>query len=91
MIKVAFFDTKSYDKPSFEKYGKDHGLEIKFFETKLTEDTAELAKGFDGVCIFVNDTASAPVIDKLHAFGVSPLQYKNALHTPIVPDPHNAN
>ena len=70
MIKVAFFDTKSYDKPSFEKYGKEHGLEIKFFETKLTEDTAELAKGFDGVCIFVNDTASAPVIDKLHALGV---------------------
>jgi len=69
-MKVAFFDTKPYDKPSFEKFGKEHGVHFKFFETKLTEDTAELANGYDGVCIFVNDTASAPVIDKLYALGV---------------------
>lgn len=69
-MKVAFFDAKGYDKPSFERYGKEHGVEYKFFETKLTEDTAELAKGFDGVCIFVNDTANAAVIDKLYDIGI---------------------
>ena len=26
MIKVAFFDAKAYDKPSFEHYGIDHLL-----------------------------------------------------------------
>ena len=69
-MKIAFFDAKGYDKPSFERYGKEHGVTYKFFETKLTEDTAELAKGFDGVCIFVNDTANAAVIDKLHEMGI---------------------
>ena len=40
MIKVAFYDTKEYDRPSFELYGKLHNVEYKFLETKLTEDTA---------------------------------------------------
>lgn len=69
-MKIAFFDTKPYDKPSFEKFGADRGIEFKFFETKLNKDTAELASGFDGVCVFVNDTVNAPVIDKLCELGV---------------------
>lgn len=64
-MKFAFFDTKPYDKPAFEKYGAEKGIEFKYFETKLNEDTAELARGFDGVCVFVNDTVNAKVIDKL--------------------------
>jgi len=64
-MKIAFFDTKPYDKPSFERYGNKNGIEFKFFETKLNEDTAELARGFDGVCVFVNDTVNAQVIDRL--------------------------
>ena len=66
MIKVAFFDTKAYDKPSFEHY-----IEFKFMETKLNETTAELAKGCDAVCVFVNDSVNAEVIDKLYEQGVS--------------------
>ena len=44
MIKVAFYDTKEYDKPSFEQYGKQHNIEFRFLETKLNEDTAEMAR-----------------------------------------------
>ena len=69
-MKIAFFDTKPYDKPSFEKFGEASGIEFKFFETKLNADTAGLAEGFDGVCAFVNDTLDADVIDKLHELGV---------------------
>ena len=69
-MKIAFFDTKPYDKPSFEKFGQENGVEFKFFETKLNEDTAELAHGFDGVCVFVNDTVNADVIDQLYSMGV---------------------
>ena len=47
-MKIAFFDAKPYDKPSFEKYGQEKGIKFKYFETKLNEDTVELAKGFDG-------------------------------------------
>jgi Lactate dehydrogenase and related dehydrogenases len=70
MIKVAFYDTKEYDKPPFEHYGTAHGLEFKFLETKLNEDTVELAKGCDVVCVFVNDTVDAAVIEKLYEYGV---------------------
>lgn len=64
-MKIAFFDAKPYDKPSFEKYGNEYGVKFKYFETKLNEDTVDLAQGYDGVCAFVNDTVNAAVIDRL--------------------------
>ncbi|MBP3540613.1 MAG: 2-hydroxyacid dehydrogenase [Clostridia bacterium] len=69
-MKIAVFDTKPYDRPGFEALGEKKGIQFKFLEPKLSEDTVELARGFDGVCIFVNDTANAAVIDKLHEMGV---------------------
>ena len=77
-IKIAFFDTKPYDRPSFEKYGEANNVSFKFFEAKLNEDTAELAHGFDGVCAFVNDTVDAAVIDRLESLGVSVLALRCA-------------
>ena len=70
MIKVALYDTKAYDRPSFEHYGSLHDIQYKFLETKLNEDTADLAKGCDAACVFVNDTVNAAVIDKLYENGV---------------------
>ena len=69
-MKIAFFDTKPYDKPSFDKFGAEKGIKFKYFETKLNEDTVDLAHGFDGVCVFVNDTVNAAVIDRLAEMGV---------------------
>lgn len=69
-MKIAIFDTKPYDIPGFEKYAKESGLTLKFFETKLSADTVNLAAGFDGICIFVNDKADREVIDKLYEYGV---------------------
>ena len=69
-MKLAFFDAKPYDKPGFDAHATDTGLEIKYFETKLNEDTVSLAKGFDGVCVFVNDTVNAKVVDALYEMGV---------------------
>ena len=70
-MKIAFFDTKPYDKPSFETCGREHGITLKFLEAKLNEDTVELARGCDGVCVFVNDTVNAAVIDRLCELGIS--------------------
>jgi len=69
-LRIAFFDAKPYDKPSFEEGARDKGYLIKYFETKLNEDTLELAAGFDVVCVFVNDTVNAAVIDRLYEMGV---------------------
>ena len=70
MIKIAFFDTKEYDRKSFDEYEKAGEIEFKYLDTKLNEDTAGLAKGCDVVCVFVNDTVNATVIDKLEEYGV---------------------
>ena len=78
MIKVAFYDTKPYDKPSFEHYGELHGVRFKYLETKLCEDTADLAKGCDAVCVFVNDTVNAAVIDRLYELGIKLIALRSA-------------
>ena len=69
-MKISFFDTKPYDVSSFEKFDGESGLTFKYFETKLTRDTCDLAIGSDAVCIFVNDTADSSVIDRLAELGV---------------------
>jgi len=69
-MKLAFFDAKPYDKPAFDQYAAEADIKIKYFETKLNEDTVELATGADAVCIFVNDTVNAAVIDRLCEIGV---------------------
>lgn len=77
-MKIAFFDAKPYDKPSFDYYGEQYGVTFKYFETKLNADTVDLAKGCDGVCVFVNDTVDAAVIDSLNALGVKMLALRCA-------------
>ncbi len=77
-MKIAFFDTKPYDKPSFDRYGEQYGVSFKYFETKLNADTVDLAQGYDGVCVFVNDTVDATVIDRLSAMGVRMLALRCA-------------
>lgn len=69
-MKFAFFDTKPYDIPSFEKYGKENDITFKFYETHLNEDTVGLARGCDGICVFVNDTVNAEIVDELCSLGV---------------------
>ena len=69
-MKIAFFDAKPYDIPGFDRYAADTGLQIKYFETKLNEDTVSLAAGFDGVCVFVNDTVNETVVNRLYELGI---------------------
>ena len=78
MIKVAFFDAKAYDKPSFEQYGSLHNIRFKYLETKLNEDTVDLAKGCSAVCVFVNDTVNAAVINQLYDYGVRLIALRSA-------------
>ena len=78
MIQVAFFDAKAYDKPSFEQYGSLHDIRFKYLEAKLNEDTADFAKGCEAVCVFVNDTVNAAVIEKLYEYGVRLIALRSA-------------
>lgn len=78
MISVAFYDAKAYDRPSFEHYGSLNDIQFRFLETKLNEDTVELAKGCEAVCVFVNDAVSKTVIDRLYELGVRLIALRSA-------------
>lgn len=69
-MKLAFFDAKTYDIPGFDRYAVPAGIEIKYYEPNLNRDTVSLANGFDAVCVFVNDTVDAVVVEKLYKMGV---------------------
>ncbi len=70
MQKILFFDTKEYDKKLFDEYNQNYHYEIKYLETKLNEETAPLAQGYDAVCIFVNDRADKETLRILKDCGV---------------------
>ncbi len=70
MLNFAVFDAREYDRPGLEKYSKGKNISFKYYETKLNPDTVRLAKGYDGVVVFVNDNVNAEVIDKLCQYGV---------------------
>lgn len=69
-MKIAFFDTKSYDKEFFQAANRDFKFEIKFLETHLSLDTAIFAQGCEVACIFVNEKVDANLINELHRLGV---------------------
>lgn len=68
MKKIAFFDMKPYDLEWFDKLNTEY--EIDYYSEKLTYLTARLAKGYDGVIAFVNDTLNSKTINQLYEFGV---------------------
>ena len=76
MKKIAFFDTKPYDRTYFDKYGKNY--EITYFEEKLNHHTAKITEGFDGVCAFVNSNINKMAVERMHERGVKILAMRCA-------------
>lgn len=68
--KIVFFDSKDYDRESFETVNKSFGFETVYYKDRLSLSTVSLANGADAVCVFVNDECDANVIDALAAKGV---------------------
>ena len=75
--KVAFFDTKPYDKESFERQNNGR-YEIRYFETRLTAAALPLADGCDAACAFVNAEIDRAVVEGLVARGVKVLAMRPA-------------
>ncbi|HLV67016.1 MAG TPA: 2-hydroxyacid dehydrogenase [Polyangiaceae bacterium] len=69
-MKMAMFDTHAYDRTAFEAANAAFGHAITFFDLRLTEDTAPLARGHDCVCCFVADRLNADALEALHRDGV---------------------
>jgi len=69
-MKIAVFSTKPYDEQYLLKHNQERGHDIMFFETALNHKTTDLTKGFDVVCVFVNDKLDARTLNKLKSNGV---------------------
>lgn len=66
---VTIFSSHAFEKATLSAaLGDAHHLH--FLTPCLSADTVPLAAGSEAVCLFVNDDASAPVLEKLAALGV---------------------
>jgi len=70
MMTVAVFDTKPYDRGPLQRAAAETGVEWRFLEFRLTQQTAPLAQGAQAVCVFVNDQLDGPCLEVLAAQGV---------------------
>ena len=65
-MKILFYGTKKYDEQFFHALLPQYpGIEIRFTDTNIHEETAPLAKGYDAVCAFVNSDLGTNVIQCL--------------------------
>lgn len=70
MNKIAFFDTKPYDKIYFDALKANYGIEIEYFESRLSRRTAVMAKGSRAVVAFVNDIIDEQALRTLRSCGI---------------------
>lgn len=77
-MRVAFFSAHRFDRPFFDEANRTHGHELRYFESRLTTDTAALASQFAAVCAFVNDRLDAPVLDTIAAGGTRLIALRSA-------------
>lgn len=77
-MKIAFYATKPYDRIWFEPLARKYGFSIHFIELPCNEDTVFLAKGYDAICVFVNDKVNAKMIDALYDMKVKAILLRSA-------------
>jgi D-lactate dehydrogenase len=77
-MNILFFSSKAYDKEFFTQQNQQWGFKLHFLEVPLTPTTAQLAGGYEVVCVFVNDTVSAPVLEELARQGIKLLALRCA-------------
>ena len=76
--RIAFFDTKPYSAQTFNEANEGYGYRFKYFPNRLDADTVAMAKGFQVVCAFVNDSIDKTVVDALVEQGVGLLALRCA-------------
>jgi D-lactate dehydrogenase len=69
-MNIAVFSTRPYDREFLDQANSKAAHTLTYFEPRLTEATAPLVTGFDGICVFVNDVVNADVLEMLAHQGV---------------------
>lgn len=68
-MKVAVFNTKSYDRQFLSEAAKNTEVELDFFKVQLSEETYKIAEGYEALCVFVNDRLHRDMLKELAANG----------------------
>jgi D-lactate dehydrogenase len=68
-MRVAFFSTQKYDRDFFLKENDRFNFDLVFFEVHLKQETLELTKGYEAICVFVNDKIDQSMLKELHKNG----------------------
>ncbi|NIS78956.1 MAG: 2-hydroxyacid dehydrogenase [Anaerolineales bacterium] len=76
--KIAFFDTKPYDKEFFSRTNRECGFHITFLENHLTSETVPLTKGFNIICVLVNDFLDGHIVGELLRNGIELIALRSA-------------
>ncbi|GAA4334635.1 NAD(P)-dependent oxidoreductase [Flaviaesturariibacter amylovorans] len=76
-MRVLFYSSRKHELPVLQR-GCPIEIEAIFCEDRLTEATAHLAGGYDAICLFTSDDASAGVVEKLAAEGVRYIALRSA-------------
>lgn len=70
-MKILFYDTKPYDRDSFERVLPRYtDISVDFLNTDISLQTSKLAAGYDAVCVFVASDLSAETVNSLAGCGV---------------------
>jgi len=77
-MNVAFFGSRTYEPPFFDRANADGRHQITYLEPRLAPETATLAAGHEGVCVFVNDELSAEVVERISGHGVKAIALRCA-------------
>ena len=76
--KIAFFDTKPYDREIFSLVNEKFNFSIKYYKVHLSAESVVMAEGYDTVCAFVNDDITAEIIEKLRSYGITLIALRSA-------------
>lgn len=76
--KIIFFDTKPYDKEYFDTLNQKYHFEITYLSNHLTAETVPLTKGFNAICVFVNDILTPDVIQSLYQNNIKLIALRSA-------------
>ena len=68
-MRTAVFSSRRYDMALLTEANRGAGHELVFIQDRLTAETVPLAQGCTAVCVFVNDSVDATVLELLAAQG----------------------
>ncbi|CAG4886273.1 2-hydroxyacid dehydrogenase [Paraburkholderia saeva] len=77
-MRMILFSSRQYDVDTFTEAKPAYDFDVHFQESHLDAETAILARGYEIVCPFVNDSVDAAVLQALHAGGTKLIALRSA-------------